>query len=1180
MPDLEVVAENARILIVDDEPDVLRASTHLLREAGYEVIAANTGMDGLRLAGETKPDLIVLDEVLPDMDGLQVCRCIKADAELAHILVILRSATWLDPDSQAWALDVGADEYILGVKSDQELLARVRAMLRIKRAEDALRESELRYRSIVEQSLDGIRLIDEKGTIIEWNGKCEEIMGLKRTEALGVTIWEVLHQLMPDDRKSPEAYERFKSGTLEFLSTGRTAWQSESRVYKIQRPDGTPRFVEERVFPITTDGAILGCGIVRDVTERVRAEEALVASNQLLEMILDHTHILVALLDAQFNFVRVNRAYAEADERHPTFFPGKNHFDLYHDSENHGIFERVVETGEAHFTYAKPFEYAEHPERGVSYWDWGLVPIKNSDGTVSGLILTLLNVTERVLAQEALQRNEERYAMAQQAANIGSWDWNIQTGDLHWSDQIEPMFGFGHDEFGRTYEAFLDCVHPEDRQHVVDAVNACIEEDDDYAIDHRIVWPDGTIRWVAETGDVTRNEDGEATRMLGVVLDVTERKQAEDELRKLSRVVEQNPSIVVITDTKGDIEYVNPKFTQITGYATEEALGKNPRLLKSGKHGLEFYQELWNTILAGQEWRGEFVNKKKNGDLYWEQATIAPLRNAEGKTTRFVKLAEDITERVRAEMALRASEERYRRLLELSFDGIGIHSEGKIEFINSTGAKLLGADDPEQLIGKPVMDFLHPDYHKVVQRRQMRIEEAQTAPLDEEIFIRIDGSHLNVEVTGIGTDFRGKPAVQVVFRDISERKTAEHALRAAKDAADVARREEEERRQEAEQRRLIAESLADVLAALNSEQSLDEVLDLIAIQTRQLLSTEAVAIFSHNDLREAPTIHAAQGLSADYILEAGLPLGYEALKQAMESSQPVTVSDTVTRGGPAKETERLAPPPFWAEPYRAWLAVPIVVRDTIYGAMLLYYAEPRPFSEDEVELAVMIGNQVALAVENDRLRAKSEEAARAAERNRLARELHDAVTQVLFSANLIAETTPRIWEKDPEKGQLGLEELRRLIQGALAEMRTMLLELRPAALKEQRLEVLIRQLTNGLMARTRMPVATTVVGDCELPTEVKLALYRITQEALNNVVKHAQASQAKVYLDCQPGQVVLRVSDDGCGFAPEGIESHKLGVGIMRERAKAVDARFTLDSQPDRGTEITVTWEETEPDQG
>jgi len=1051
MSNLEEAVKISRILIVDGEPAELRATSQLLREAGYEVTEASMGEEGLRLTEQTKPHLVLLDVVLPDMDGLEMCRRIKADTELANIFVALLSGMKVNSASQAEGLEGGADEFISRPIPDQELLARVRAMLRIKRAEDALRESEHRYRSIVEQSLDGIRLIDEKGTIIEWNETCEQIMGLKRTQVLGLPIWEVLHQLMPNDRKSSEAYQRFKSATLEFLSTGQTPLRSEGPVYTIQHPDGTPRFVEERVFPITTDRGILGCGIVRDVTQQVQA-------------------------------------------------------------------------------------------------------------------------------QRELQRSEERYAMAQRAANIGSWDWDIQTGNLHWSDQIEPMFGFDRGEFGRTYEAFLECIHPEDRQQVIDAVNACIEEGDDYAVDHRIVWPDGTIRWVTETGNVTRNESGEAVRMLGVVLDITERKGADDELRRLSRVVEQSPSIVVITDTKGDIEYVNPKFTEITGYSAKEVLGKNPCILKSGEQGLEFYKDLWATILAGDEWRGEFVNKKKNGELYWEAAIMAPIRNAARQTTHFVKLAEDITQRVRAQQALRASEERYRRLLELSFDGIGIHSEGKIEFINSTGAKLLGADSPEQLIGKPIDDFIHPDYRETVQRRQMHMEQGQAAPLVEEIFIRLDGSHLNVEVTAIATSYRGRPAVQVVFRDISERKRAELALRSARDAADAARREEEVRRQEAEQRRLIAESLADVLIALNSEQSLDEVLDLIATQTRQLLGTRAVAIFSQNSGGEAPSIRAAQGLSAGYSLEAGPPIGYDALRQAVDSRQPVAIPDGAAVVGPVDETEHSAISPSWAERYRAWLAVPIMVKNEADWAMLLYYAEPRSFSDDEAELATLLGNQVALAVENDWLRAKSKEAARAAERNRLARELHDAVTQVLFSASLIAETVPRIWERDPEKGQHGLDQLSRLIQGALAEMRTLLLELRPDALKEQRLDMLIRQLTDGLMARTRIPVTITVTGDCSLPPEVKLALYRIVQEALNNVVKHALASQASVYLECQPDQVTLRVSDDGCGFASEGIEPHKLGIGIMRERAKAIGARFALESQRDQGTHITVTWENTEYD--
>ncbi|HSR34468.1 MAG TPA: GAF domain-containing protein, partial [Anaerolineae bacterium] len=141
-----------------------------------------------------------------------------------------------------------------------------------------------------------------------------------------------------------------------------------------------------------------------------RSDMALLETTRLLETILDHTHVLVGYMDSRFNFLRVNRAYAEADQREPSFFPGKNHFDLYPSKQNEAIFRCVVETGQPYAVYAKPFEYPDHPERGVSYWDWGLVPLKSSDGTVTGLVLTLANVTDRVQAEQARRGSEKLLA--------------------------------------------------------------------------------------------------------------------------------------------------------------------------------------------------------------------------------------------------------------------------------------------------------------------------------------------------------------------------------------------------------------------------------------------------------------------------------------------------------------------------------------------------------------------------------------------------------------------------------------------------------------------------------------------------------------------------------------------------------------------------------------------------
>jgi PAS domain S-box-containing protein len=236
----------------------------------------------------------------------------------------------------------------------------------------------------------------------------------------------------------------------------------------------------------------------------------------------------------------------------------------------------------------------------------------------------------------------------------------------------------------------------------------------------------------------------------------------------------------------------------------------------------------------------------------------------------------------------------------------------------------------------------------------------------------------------------------------------------------------------------------------------------------------------------------------------------------------------------------------------------------------------RTSSEPIVDGEQVSGVRGVLTDITNRVRAEAqrEQAAVDAERERLSRELHDAVTQTLFSIAAIAEVLPDTWERDPDKARRGLQELQELAQGAVAEMRTLLLAWRPEALLSRDLGELIHQLGDGMAARTRMPVTTTVVGEYPLSAEVKLALYRIAQEALNNVVKHAGANRAIVRLECTGEQVTLSISDNGRGFDPADVPLHHFGLGIMRERALAVGATFAVASEPGRGTEITATWED------
>jgi PAS domain S-box-containing protein len=210
---------------------------------------------------------------------------------------------------------------------------------------------------------------------------------------------------------------------------------------------------------------------------------------------------------------------------------------------------------------------------------------------------------------------------------------------------------------------------------------------------------------------------------------------------------------------------------------------------------------------------------------------------------------------------------------------------------------------------------------------------------------------------------------------------------------------------------------------------------------------------------------------------------------------------------------------------------------------------------------------------NDLLREKAAQDAVTADRTRLARDLHDAVTQTLFSASLIAEVLPDLWDMNEAEGRKRLEELRQLTRGALAEMRTLLVELRPNALVDVPLPVLLKQLCDSFIGRARLPVELNVEGKRPLPPDVQLAFYRITQESLNNIVKHAKATQVIVTLRLDDN-VRLSIVDNGVGFDPATVPADHLGTKIMRERAEAIGAKYSLYSEPGEGTQISVTWEE------
>jgi two-component system cell cycle sensor histidine kinase/response regulator CckA len=264
-----------------------------------------------------------------------------------------------------------------------------------------------------------------------------------------------------------------------------------------------------------------------------------------------------------------------------------------------------------------------------------------------------IDITERKGVEQALRQNETNLNRAQRVAQVGSWHLDILRNVLTWSAETHRIFGIP-DGTPLTYECFLDCVHPGDRAAVDGAWKAALAGGS-YDIEHRIVVGDA-VRWVREQAEFEFDAGGRLLGGIGTAQDVTERRIAEERLRLQSAALQSAASVIVITDREGTIQWVNRAFTRMTGYTAAEAIGRNPRLLKSGKQDERLYTELWESIVAGRVWQGELINRRKDGKLFTEEVTITPVRNEKGEIAHFVAIKQDITTRKALEEQLRQAQ--------------------------------------------------------------------------------------------------------------------------------------------------------------------------------------------------------------------------------------------------------------------------------------------------------------------------------------------------------------------------------------------------------------------------------------------------------------------------------------------------------------------------------------------
>jgi PAS domain S-box-containing protein len=526
---------------------------------------------------------------------------------------------------------------------------------------------------------------------------------------------------------------------------------------------------------------------------------------------------------------------------------------------------------------------------------------------------------------------------------------------------------------------------------------------------------------------------------------------------------------------------------------------------------------------------------------------------------------------------LHEKEAQYRSIFEATSDGIVIRDPtGRIVEVNPAYCRMHNASR-EEMIGTISGHRLSLEEQQVFDAYLATVNAGQIFRSQNEQVDR-NGRRFAVEALGIPFRYAGRPHILGIVRDITERVQAFEQVE-----------------QRADERTRELATLLEVSRQVASTLDLVPLLQVILTQVRTVLDYGAAAML----FLEGPTtlrlmiyngpipqeqvphcwsIAPAQpiGTPLDLLLdeaETAAPMGHA--REVVYSGAPVIIPDVradtplarAYRGRIVQLLNSTVP-----EYVGTWMGVPLIYRDQVIGVMAFDHEQPGAYTEHHAGVALAVASQAAVAIANARLLAEVQGAAAEAERQRLARELHDAVTQQLFSASIIGEVLPQIWTANPEQGAAYLEDLRLLTKGALAEMRALLVELRPTALTDTPLPDLLHQLSAALSGRTRVPVELRVEGAARLPDDAQVALYRVAQEALQNVAKHAKAQHVWVTLRFAPAGVELVVRDDGRGFDPTSIPADHFGLGIMQERMAYVGGTVTVESALGQGTTLTAHW--------
>ena len=656
-------------------------------------------------------------------------------------------------------------------------------------------------------------------------------------------------------------------------------------------------------------------------------------------------------------------------------------------------------------------------------------------------------------------------------------------------------------------------------------------------------WPKGSQEWrlLASLGS-----------MLGIL--EQSKQDALERAERSTQALQETNDGLWDWDLFTDQVYYSPRWKRMLGYEEDEIPSRleewqkriHPDDLQRALTTLQAHLDGVSTVFMC-----EHRLQHKDGTYRYVLARGTVLRNALGRSYRMIGSHVDITEYKRVEEQLREREAQYRSIFEATSDGMVIRTlDGVAVEANPAVCRMHGYSY-EEFLGLPRTAIVHPDSYPLAAEFwhaiQARGQFSCTA-----IDLRKDGTPFPVEVHGTTFTYKGQPHTLSVIRDITEQVQAYQLLE-----------------QRVEERTRELSTLLEVSHTVASTLELQPLLRLILDQLKAVINYSGASICIIKD-GEASIVDCQGQRPKEFMLHHRFSLQQDdQIMQILRRREPIIIDD-MRAETPLTETWQciVGTLPETNLDYQnaSLMAVPLMPKEQVIGILTLTSREPRYFTPHHAALALAFANQAAIALENAQLYEKAHAWAAMEERQRLARELHDSVSQALYGIALGAHTALTLLDRDPQQVAEPLNYVLSLAEAALVEMRALIFELRPESLEREGLVGALTQQAAAVQARHHLVVSTAFCEEPAQPLKIKQELYRVAQEALQNTVRHARANTVELRLSEIEEALVLAVCDDGVGFDPDGSFPGHLGLQSMRERVAGLGGTLQIQSALGAGT--------------